>query len=82
MRFPVGVQEQVLDQLDGTAKRTEVLPDRVLLYTDDADGTTAEVHARGLEPETIVERRRSLGKKPVQPAGMAGPDHSNTQRAS
>ena len=31
---------------------------------------------------TTVERPSSLGKKPVQPAGIAGPDHSNTQRAS
>ncbi|HSF87382.1 MAG TPA: ABC transporter ATP-binding protein [Acidimicrobiia bacterium] len=60
LRFPVGVQEQVLAQLDGTATRTEVLPDRVLLYTEDADITTAAVHARGLQPETVVERRSSL----------------------
>ncbi len=60
LRFPVGVQETVLDRLDGAAKRTEVLPDRLLLYTDDADQTTAELHARGLEPETILARRSSL----------------------
>ena len=29
-------------------------------FFDDADRTTADVHARGLEPETIVERRSSL----------------------
>lgn len=50
----------MLDRLDGAAKRTEVLPDRLLLYTDDADQTTAELHARGLEPETILARRSSL----------------------
>ncbi len=60
LRFPVGEQERMLDRLEGTSKRLEVLPDRVLLYTDDADGTTAEVHARGLQPETVVERRSSL----------------------
>ena len=37
-----------------------MLPDRVLLYTEDADITAAAVHARGLQPETVVERRSSL----------------------
>ena len=60
LRFPVGVQETVLDQLDGLAKRTETLADRVLLYTDDGDATVAEVHARGLEPEAVVVRRSTL----------------------
>jgi len=32
----------------------------VLLYTNDADATTAAVHQRGLMPETIVARRSSL----------------------
>ncbi|HEX9856000.1 MAG TPA: ABC transporter ATP-binding protein [Acidimicrobiia bacterium] len=60
LRFPVGTQDGALEQLDGVAKRIEMLPDRLLLYTDDADATTAEVHARGLAPETIVARRSSL----------------------
>jgi lipooligosaccharide transport system ATP-binding protein len=60
LRFPVDVQEQVVDRLEGAAKRLEVLPDRVLLYTDDGDAVTAEVHARELQPETIVTRRSSL----------------------
>ena len=60
MRFPVGVQETILDRLDGLAKRTEVLPDRVLLYTDNGDGTAAEVAQRGLQPESVVVRRSTL----------------------
>ena len=60
LRFPVGIQETVLGRLDGIAKRVEPLPDRVLLYTDDADTTVAEVHRRGLTPENVVERRSSL----------------------
>ncbi|HEY5728264.1 MAG TPA: ABC transporter ATP-binding protein [Acidimicrobiia bacterium] len=60
LRFPVGVQETVLDRLDGLAKRTETLADRVLLYTDDGDATVAEVHGRGLEPEAVVVRRSTL----------------------
>jgi len=60
MRFPVGVQETILDRLDGLAKRTEALPDRVLLYTDNGDGTAAEVAKRGLQPESVVVRRSTL----------------------
>ncbi len=60
LRFPVGEQDASLDRLDGVAKRIEALPDRVLLYTDDADETTVEIHRRGLQPETVVERRSSL----------------------
>ncbi|MDH3498576.1 MAG: ABC transporter ATP-binding protein [Acidimicrobiia bacterium] len=60
LRFPLGVQETVLDRLEGIAKRLELLPDRVLLYTDDAEVTTAEVAARGLEPESTVVRRSTL----------------------
>ena len=60
LRFPVGVQETVLGHLDNIANRTEVLPDRVLLYTDDADQTSHEVSERGLHPESLVVRRSSL----------------------
>ncbi len=60
LRFPVGVQESVLDRIDGLAKRAEVLPDRLLLYTDDGDETIADVGRRGLEPESTVVRRSSL----------------------
>ncbi|HEY2814836.1 MAG TPA: ABC transporter ATP-binding protein [Acidimicrobiales bacterium] len=60
LRFPAGTQESLLHRLDGVATRTEVLPDRVLLYTDDADVTVAEVHRRAVVPENIVERRSTL----------------------
>ena len=60
LRFPAGTQDTVADRLDGVATRTEVLPDRVLLYTDDADATVAAVHRRAVVPENIVERRSSL----------------------
>jgi len=60
MRFPVGVQETILDRLDGLAKRTEVLPDRVLLYTGNGEDTADEVAHRGLEPESLVVRRSTL----------------------
>ncbi|NNF63040.1 MAG: ABC transporter ATP-binding protein, partial [Acidimicrobiia bacterium] len=60
LRFKVGEQDAVIENLEGIAKRMEVLPDRVLLYTGDGDAATAEVHNRGLTPETIVVRRGTL----------------------
>jgi lipooligosaccharide transport system ATP-binding protein len=60
LRFPVGVQETLVGRFDGIAKRVEVLPDRVLLYTDDAEMTVADVHRAGLTPENVVERRSTL----------------------
>ena len=60
VRFPVGVQETLADRLDGIAKRVEILPDRVLLYTDDGEATTHEVHSSGLEPESMLDRRSTL----------------------
>jgi lipooligosaccharide transport system ATP-binding protein len=60
LRFPVGVLEEIAGTLDGLAPRVEVLADRALLYTDDADATVEKVHAEGLEPETILVRRSTL----------------------
>jgi lipooligosaccharide transport system ATP-binding protein len=60
LRFPAGTQDALLHRLEGIAQRVEVLPDRVLLYTDDADTTVAGVHERGVVPENIVERRSTL----------------------
>jgi lipooligosaccharide transport system ATP-binding protein len=36
------------------------LPDRVLVYAEDGDAAVAAVHARGLQPETVLVRRSSL----------------------
>jgi lipooligosaccharide transport system ATP-binding protein len=60
LRFPAGEQETVVGRLDGLARRSEVLPDRVLLYTDDADGTLGVVQERGIRPESTLVRRSTL----------------------
>jgi lipooligosaccharide transport system ATP-binding protein len=60
LRFPVGTQEEHARQLEGRAVRTEILPDRVLLYTDDADTLFDEIHAAGVVPESTVSRRATL----------------------
>jgi lipooligosaccharide transport system ATP-binding protein len=41
-------------------QRIEVLSDRVLLYTDDGDAAAANVHARGLTPDSVLVRRSTL----------------------
>jgi lipooligosaccharide transport system ATP-binding protein len=60
LRFPVGAQEAALPRLEGLADRVEALPDRVLLYTDDAEAALTAIHARGLVPATTVTRRSTL----------------------
>jgi lipooligosaccharide transport system ATP-binding protein len=60
LRFAIDEQETMAEKLEGLAARMEVLPDRVLLYTDDADATAAEVHARNVVPESVLVRRSTL----------------------
>ena len=59
LRFPPGV-----DGVDGELRqlvgRVEELPDRVLLYTADGDGVAAEIHRRGLQPQSLLVRRSTL----------------------
>jgi len=60
IRFPPGVLDDVADRVAALAPRAEILADRALLYTDDAEETISRVTADGLEPETILARRSSL----------------------
>jgi lipooligosaccharide transport system ATP-binding protein len=60
VRFPAGVLDDVADRFEDLASRTEVLADRALFYTDDAEETIAGIAAAGLEPETVLARRSSL----------------------
>jgi len=60
LRFEVGTQDKHAEDLRDLATRVEVLPDRVLLYTEDADRAFEEVHGRGIVPESTVSRRGTL----------------------
>ena len=60
VRFPPGVLDDIADRVADLAPRTEILADRALLYTDDAEQTITDIAAAGLEPETILARRSSL----------------------
>ena len=60
MRFGADRNAAVVDQLDDVADRLEVLPDRILVYTDDGEGALEEITGRGLTPLTSLVRRSSL----------------------
>jgi lipooligosaccharide transport system ATP-binding protein len=60
LRFPVGVLETLDGRIERLSPRTEVLADRALVYTDDAERTISAVAANGLEPEMVLARRSSL----------------------
>jgi lipooligosaccharide transport system ATP-binding protein len=60
VRMAAGENEAVAEKVTDLAERVEALPDRVLLYTDDGDGTVARVLDRGIRPEGLLVRRSTL----------------------
>ncbi|GAA2147199.1 ATP-binding cassette domain-containing protein [Kitasatospora kazusensis] len=59
LRFPAGDTAQA-DAVAGLGDRTEVLADRVLLFTHDAEAALNAVRARGIRPESSLMRRSTL----------------------
>ena len=60
LRFGVGEHDGLAAKVEDLADRVEVLPDRLLLYTDDGEETLAKVHERGLNPAAVLVRRSTL----------------------
>jgi lipooligosaccharide transport system ATP-binding protein len=60
LRFDQAENDAVAEKLVGLADRIEVLPDRLLLYTDDGDASAAGVTERGLLPDSVLVRRSTL----------------------
>jgi lipooligosaccharide transport system ATP-binding protein len=60
VRFGSERNAQVAEQLAGIGERREVLPDRILIYSDDGDAEMAKIAAMGLNPITSLVRRSSL----------------------
>jgi lipooligosaccharide transport system ATP-binding protein len=60
LRFDRDDAEAIAEKLEGLADRIEVLPDRILLYTADGEETAAQVHGRGLTPDSVLVRRSTL----------------------
>ncbi|MCP4303914.1 MAG: ABC transporter ATP-binding protein [bacterium] len=59
LRFPIG-ETPGEDKLDGLAKRIEALPDRTLLYTDNAEQSLLNLNERPLPIESTIVRRATL----------------------
>jgi len=60
LRFGVGEHEAMAAKVGDLAERVEVLPDRLLLYTDDGEAAAVAVHDRGLRPISSLVRRATL----------------------
>ncbi|MGO4536551.1 ABC transporter ATP-binding protein [Leifsonia sp. 2MCAF36] len=60
VRFGSERNAEVAGRLDGVGERIEVLPDRVLVYSDDGEGELVRITERGLHPLTSLVRRSSL----------------------
>ena len=60
LRFGVGEHEAMAGRVADVAQRVEVLPDRLLLYTDDGEAAASAVHARGIAPLSSLVRRATL----------------------
>ena len=60
LRFDAEDHKDHAEQVTGVGKRVEVLPDRLLVYTDDGDEAAAVVHSRGIAPLSSLVRRSTL----------------------
>ena len=61
VRYDEGVEiDLALAPIRDRAPRVELLADRVLLYTDDGDGTVTALHADGYRPQSVLVRRSTL----------------------
>lgn len=60
LRFAPGETERMAEKVADLGSRTEILPDRLLLYTDEGDAAVEAVGARRLDPLSILARRSTL----------------------
>ena len=60
VRFGSDRNAEVARRLDGVGDRVEVLPDRILIYSDNGEAALARIVALGLHPITSLVRRSSL----------------------
>ena len=60
LRFGVGENEALAEKIADLGDRVEVLPDRLLVYSQDGEEVIAKTHERGLEPVAVLVRRSTL----------------------
>ena len=60
VRFGSDRNETIASELKSLCDRMEVLPDRILMYSDDAEHVLETLHHKNLKPMTSLVRRSSL----------------------
>jgi lipooligosaccharide transport system ATP-binding protein len=60
VRFGSSANKNVARQIEGLGDRTEVLPDRILIYSDNGEKILERIVKLGLHPLTSLVRRSSL----------------------
>ena len=60
VRFGSENNESIADQLRDKCERLEVLPDRILMYAEDAERALEEIMRANMHPKTSLVRRSSL----------------------
>jgi lipooligosaccharide transport system ATP-binding protein len=60
LRFPVGDHDATAEKVADLGDRVEVLPDRILVYSDDGEHVLEQVHERGFRPIATLVRRSTL----------------------
>ena len=60
LRFGVGEHDAMAEKVADLGHRVEVLPDRLLVYSEDGEEVVAKAHERGLEPVAVLVRRSTL----------------------
>jgi lipooligosaccharide transport system ATP-binding protein len=60
VRFGSSQNQEAAKQIEGLGDRTEVLPDRILIYSENGEKILEQIVKLGLEPLTSLVRRSSL----------------------
>jgi lipooligosaccharide transport system ATP-binding protein len=60
VRFGSENNKEIAKQIESVGERLEVLPDRILVYTDNGEKALDSILAKGLHPVTTLVRRSSL----------------------
>jgi lipooligosaccharide transport system ATP-binding protein len=58
--FDAARRDEAVEALRATGGRVEALPDRVLVYTDDAAAVSQRVASDGIHPDSLYARRGTL----------------------
>jgi lipooligosaccharide transport system ATP-binding protein len=60
VRFGSSKNAEIAEQIKHIGERAEVLPDRILIYSENGEADLQAIHKLGLEPVTSLVRRSSL----------------------